>query len=205
MSDINKRYNNIKNRVNFIEGTYRNRIDRLNEIESDIDNIQRESDILHKTDKVLKHLVDQMSKKDLQELDKIVTWGLNTVFPGRDIKFETEIVEKNNKLKINLKTIYNGEYVDPSNKSSITVVESFLLRVMCITKLHKAPVLLMDETFAAVGSEYIENISKLISNLSDKLGMDILLVTHNPAFQAYSKKSFKLTSNEEEVKIERVQ
>jgi len=202
MIDVS-RCDSVLDRLRYLEGVYSSKTDQKNNISNEVEKLEEERGILQKTEKVLKHLVDKLAKKDLSKMDKLVTYGLNTVFPGRDIKFETELVERGNKIKVNLKTLYNGSnVVDPDNQSSVSVVESFLLRILCIAKLKKAPLLLMDETFAAVGSEYIENISKLISELSKKLGIDILLVTHNPAFQAYSEKSFRLVSDEKEVKIE---
>jgi hypothetical protein len=197
-------YESVLDRLRYLEGVYSNKVDQRDKLTKVVSAAEEEQAVLQKTEKVLKHLVERLAKKDLSKMDDLVTYGLNTVFPGRDIKFKTELVERGNKIKINLKTLYNGSLVDPDNKSSITVVESFLLRILCIAKLKKAPLLLMDETFSAVGSEYIENISKLISKLAKKLNIDILLVTHNPAFQAYSGKSFQLVSDENEVKIESV-
>lgn len=201
MIDLDK-CDEVLDRLRYLEGVYTNKVDQKNSMSLVVSELEEEGLILQKTEKVLKHLVEKLAKKDLNKMDQLVTYGLNTVFPGRDIKFETELVEHGNKIKINLKTLYNGSLVEPDNKSSISVVESFLLRILCIAKLKKAPLLLMDETFAAVGSEYIENISKLISELAKKLKIDILLVTHNPSFQAYSGKSFQLVSDENQVRIE---
>ena len=198
------RCDEVLDKLRYLEGVYNNKTEQKNTVSNIVGELKENMGVLQKTEKVLKYLVDKLAKKDLSKMDKLVTYGLNTVFPGRDIKFETELVERGNKIKINLKTLYNGSLVDPDNKSSITVIESFLLRILCIAKLKKAPLLLMDETFGAVDSAYIENLSKLISDLSEKLKIDILLVTHNPAFQAYSGKSFKLVSDEKEVKIEDV-
>jgi hypothetical protein len=201
MIDVSK-CDSLLDRMRYVEGVYSNKCAQRDNIATTVKDLEEDAVVLKKTEKVLKHLVDKLAKKDLSKMDQLITYGLNTVFPGRDIKFETELVEHGNKIKINLKTVYNGSVVDSDNRSSITVVESFLLRILCITKLKKAPLLLMDETFAAVGSEYIDNLSKLISDLSKKLKIDILLVTHNPAFQSFSDRSFKLVSNEKEVKIE---
>ncbi len=43
--------------------------------------------------------------------------------------------------------------------------------------------MILDETFAAVGEEYIANTARLISELSKKIGLDVLLVTHQKEFQ----------------------
>lgn len=192
----------LADRVRYLEGVYNNKVDQRKSLKGKVSVLEEDHAVLVKTEKTLKHLVDKLAKNDLKKMDQLVTYGLNAVFPGRDIRFETELVERGNKIKVNLNTLYNGSAVDSDNKSSISVVESFLLRVLCIYKLKRAPLLIMDETFAAVGSEHVENLSKLISKLASKLEIDILLVTHNPAFQAFSKNSFRLISDENEVKIE---
>jgi ABC-type lipoprotein export system ATPase subunit len=50
----------------------------------------------------------------------------------------------------------------------------------------------LDETFAAIGGDYIQNASKFINELSNKLGLDVLLVTHEPEFKNYAKRVYKV-------------
>ena len=129
MIDIDK-CDTVIDRLRYLEGVYNSKVKQREATKKVVDNLTGESMILLKTEKVLKHLVDKLAKKDLRQMDRLVTYGLNSVFPGRDIKFETELVEHGNKIKINLKTLYNGNPVDPDNKSSVSVIESFLLRIL---------------------------------------------------------------------------
>lgn len=197
-------FEDIKSRASYLKGVYIEKKKNHEDLTETVSSLEKESEVLEKTEKVLKHLVDKLVKKDLKKMDELVTYGLNTVFPDRNLKFESTVEELRGKLNISLRTIYNGEAVDPSSMSSISVIESFLLRVLCIIKLKKAPFLLMDETFAAVDSDYIENVSRLIAQISEKLKIDILAVTHNPKLSESAKACFRVNSIDNSLEIERV-
>ena len=196
-------YDSVANRFTYLNATYEAKKKQVENVQAELDTLREEKDILTKAEKVLKALVDQLAKKDLDRMDRLVTFGLNTVFPDRDIRFKTEIVERGRKMSVDLQTLYNGNLVDPQSKSSIHVIESFLLRILCILKMKKAPLLLMDESFAAVDQGYIDNVSRLLAQLAAKLKMDILLVTHNPGFSEVEHMSYRLNKKDGSVVVER--
>jgi len=175
-------YDSIINRVQVLEGTWENKRNLAEKARVTVDLLRRDTEILQKTEKVLKHLIDKLAKKDLSRMDKLVTYGLNTVFPDKDLRFESSLEERGKKIWVNLKTIHGENEVDSNSKSSVSVIESFILRLLCIYKLNRAPFLIMDEAFGAVHVDYIDNVSQLIKELASKLKMDILLVTHNHGF-----------------------
>lgn len=196
-------FEEVKARGQHLNGVYKARHEVFERIGLQVKELEKEEAILQKTEQVLKHLVDKLVQKDLAKMDKLITYGLNTVFPGKNLRFESHVDEHRGKIRIQLRTIYNGEVVDSSSLSSISVIESFLLRILCIIKLKKAPLLLMDETFPAIDSGYIENVSKLIAQLSDKLQLDVLAVTHNPGLSESAKNSFRLASKKNTLEIEK--
>jgi ABC-type lipoprotein export system ATPase subunit len=87
---------------------------------------------------------------------------------------------------------------------SVAVIESFFLRIICMLKLKLARFMLLDETFASVGSDYIHNTSKVIKELSNKLGLDILLVTHQPEFQIHADRVYKVHESSNGLSIEKI-
>ena len=178
----NMLFDSVISRSIFLEGVYKNKKDLYENSLKEVETLTKEEQILDKTEKALKFLVDKLAKKDLERLDKLITYGLSVVYPDRSISFKSEVTEFGNKMRINLNTIYNDNEVDPDSMSSISVIESFLLRVLCIAKLKKAPLLLLDETFAAVHDSCVDNVSQLIAEMASKLKMDIMLITHNPSF-----------------------
>lgn len=198
------KYDTTISQIDFIDGVYQNKKKQLKSKEEEVSKLETESIILEKTEKILKHLIDTLAKKDLSKMDRLVTYGLNTVFPDKDIKFKSELVERGSKLRINLRTIFKDEEVDQNAQGSVTVIESFLLRMLCVLKLKKFPFLYMDEPFGAVDSEYAFKVSPLIAELSKKLKLDILLVTHNPTFMEDANKAYRIKNSKEKLIIETI-
>jgi ABC-type transport system involved in cytochrome c biogenesis ATPase subunit len=197
-------YESVMNRVQFLDGVHEDKKARRTDTVGQIESLKKEKDILDKTEKVLKHLTDKLVKNDLTKMDNLVTYGLKTVYANRNFQFKSEVQERGRKMWIDLQTINDGNLTDPQAKSSVHVVESFLLRVLCILKTKRARLLLMDETFAAVDSEYVENLYQLVSELCKKLNMDVLLVTHFPGCTEIVDHSYKLTGSENKAEVVQV-
>ena len=80
-------FEEVKSRAQHLNGVYAAKKKACEALEEEVALIQKEEELLTKTEKVLKHLVDKLVQKDLQKMDKLITYGLNTVFPGKDLKF----------------------------------------------------------------------------------------------------------------------
>ena len=59
---------------------------------------------------------------------------------------------------------------------------SLILRILVMRRLKKWPLLLLDETLAAVSDEYVDQTGAFLQQLAEKVKLDILLVTHKAAF-----------------------
>jgi len=197
-------FDTIKARLIYLDGVYQNKCEAKDNMKTVVSDLEKREILLLKTEKALKFLIDKLVKDDLSKMDMLVTYGLNTVFPDKNLSFRSTIEERGSKIKVNLQTIYNGEIVDSDSKSSVSVIESLILRMICIIKMKKARLLLMDETFDAVDSEYIENVGKLMDHLSKKLKLDALLVTHSLGFSDRTENALKITSKNNSVEIEKV-
>lgn len=165
-------------------GIYQERKHQEEELIKTVDNLKKDIDRDTKTSTVLKHLLDIMVKDEVDRMAGLITYGLKTIFEDQNLTFVPEITKKSGKIYIELKT--NNEGIEGGYKAfggSVAVIESFLLRVLCILKKKYSRLMILDETFAAVGEEYIANTGKLISELSKKIGLDVLLVTHQKEFQ----------------------
>lgn len=198
------RFDNFMSRLQYLKGMYENKISEKNKLEAEVYNLSKEKEILTKSEKVLKHLADKLVKKDLSKMDALITYGLRTVYSDRDIKFKSNIVERGKKIKIELKTIYNGSTLDTQSMSSVHVIESFLLRLLCIIKMNRAKFLLLDETFSALDSGYIENLGNLIIELCKKLNMDVFLVTHNQGFIDFGENIYKISNSDKKTSLIKV-
>jgi chromosome segregation ATPase len=194
-------YESIINRSQFLEGVYQNKKAQQEQIDKTVSKLKGDKDTLDKTEKVLKFLMDKLVKKDLSKMDALITYGLKSVYPDRDIRFRSELQERGKKIWIDLQTLSDNNLMDSKVKGSVHVIESFLLRLLCIIKLKRSRLMLMDETFSAVDNEYIENLSSLINELCKKLHMDVLLVTHNMGFLDYANHTYRILKKANTVEV----
>lgn len=186
----------LQRKTDQIDGFYKSLKNQEKELETTINLLKKEIDILIKVSAVFKHLLDIMVKDEINKMAALITYGLKTIFDDQNLTFVPEISKKNEKIFIDLKTHNDGIEADyRSFGGSVATIESLLIRVLCILKKNLARLMLLDETFAAVGEEYIANTSKLISELSKKLGIDILLVTHQKEFQHGADHIYRIRDN----------
>ena len=195
----------LKTRYDKLEGFHEALKARGNALTTEITMLKKESELLTKVSVVLQHLLDTMVKDEITRMAGLMTYGLKTVFDDQRLSFVPAISKKGNKIHITLNTHNNGvEGGFGSIGGSVAVVESFLLRILCMLKMDLAKFMLLDETFAAVGAEYIPSTSRLINEISKKLGMDILLVTHQPEFQAYADHVYKVKDSSKGLIMEKI-
>lgn len=173
----------------------------LKTIESLKTDIERDS----KASAVLKHLLDLMVKNEITRMASLITYGLKSIFDDQDLTFLPDKKEKAGKIHIELKTINGGIEGDfKSFGGSVAVIESFLLRILCVLKKDLARLMLLDETFAPVGEEYIANTANLISELSKKIGIDILLVTHQKEFKHNADRVYRVKESKNGLIMEKI-
>lgn len=195
----------LKSRCDKLDGFYTALRSRAKALEDEQKMLKKEIDLLTKTSTVLKHLLDLKVKDEIKRMAGLITYGLKTIFEDQNLTFAPNITKKRDKINIELKTSNNGvEGEFGSFGGSVAVIESFLLRILCILKMKLARLMLLDETFASVGEEYIPNTSRLISELSKKLGLDILLVTHQKEFQAYADHVYRVKESNDGLTMEKI-
>jgi hypothetical protein len=183
--DIQGRYQNLVSLYTQKEISRATLIRQAQRHQEEVSVLQMEIDILLKAQEILKKLLEDMTRDNLESLDKIVTDGLRQIFHDQtDLTFKSEMVEWGNQLNISFKTEQgsaSGKSID-SFGASVTVVESLLIRIIVILKLGLAPVLLLDESLAQVSDNYVEPLGNLLRNLCREMGLTILLVTHQQGF-----------------------
>jgi len=197
-------YNSVIDRTMFFQGVYEDKLSQKKKVKDTVERLKDEKEILNKTEKVIKFLMDKLVKKDLSKMDALISYGLKSVYTNRDVVFKSEIIERGKKIWIDLQTISEGKVIDYQSQSSVHVIESFLLRILCIIKLKRARLLLLDETFAAVDPGYKENLSQLIVQLCNKLGINILFVTHDMGFIDYSKSSYRISRADNKTEVKQI-
>ena len=197
----------IQSRIDKIDGFCQSLKNSGKRLTQEITSLKDETDILSKVSQVFKHLLDKMVRDEIEKMAGLVTYGLKATFEDQDLSFKPVVEKKNDRIYITLKTV-NGDHEAEfgSFGGSVAVVESFLLRVICMIKLNLARLMLLDETFGAIGeegSDYIQSTSKFMSELCSKLNIDVLLVTQHAGFGAHADRVYKLKNSPHGVVLER--
>lgn len=183
----------IQSRIDRLDGFYQALKNQEQDLLQEITDLKKSIALLTKASAVIKLLLDVMVKDEINKMAGLVTYGLKAIFEDQDLSFKPVISKKNERIYIELKTSNKGvEGEFGSYGGSVAVIESFLLRVICMLRMNLARLILLDETFAPIGEEYIQNTSKLVGELAKKLGLDVLLVTHQPEFKNYANRVYRL-------------
>lgn len=145
-------------------------------------------------------LIDREVVDNASTAEKLLTEGLQAVFDDLDLSVRAEVEVQRGKVSVDLITIENqadGTVTEgvctESNGGSVSTVQSVLLRIVVLTRRGLRPLLLLDESLAAVAEQYVPRVGQFLSMLSDKLGVDILAVSHNPVIVEAARHSYRIS------------
>lgn len=171
--------------------------------QTEIEELDAEHDVLVKVSELYRMLLDKLVLTQVHALEGLVTEGLKTIFFDQDLSFKAELATKYNKVSVDLFFCQgdpeNGGYKGPPLESfggGPSSLASLVLRVMTLLRMKRRRILLLDETLMAVSDEYIDSTGQFLQRLAETSGLDILLVTHKPAFLEHAATAYQGTSLE---------
>lgn len=117
-------------------------------------------------------------------IESMVTLAVQSVFKERDYRFVVQFVQRKNRTEVEL-LVRDGEGKEPyypqdEQGGGLIDIISFALRVVLWSLQPKRSrnVLILDEPFKFTG-KYIEMAGAMLKEVSKKLGMQIIMVTHS--------------------------
>lgn len=164
-----------------------------------------EIDILSKVGELYQVLMDTLIVKQIEAVEGLVTESFQTIFDDQDLSFESEVSQKYGKVSIDF-FVRSGPKDNPlshrgrpleSFGGGPTSMASLIIRLLTIVRLKRHPLLLLDETLLAISDEYVAATSQLLRELSSKMGLDIVLVTHKPSFAEHADQAYRCSRVEE--------
>jgi DNA repair exonuclease SbcCD ATPase subunit len=180
--------------------------EEVSRTEQEITTLSVRIEKLGKVSELFRLLLDLMVEKEVRGVENVVTDALQTIFYDRHLSFEAEVSTKYNRPSVEF-FLRQGAKDNPlSHRGSPleafgggpATVASLLLRIMTALRMKLFPLLILDETLAAISDGYIENTGKFLHNLAEKMGFDILLVTHKTAFLEHVEHVFRVEGVENE-------
>lgn len=148
-------------------------------------------------EKALEFIKDIALKTQSQlefHLSDMVTAGLNTVFT-EPYDFIVKFLIRRGRTECDLFFEKDGQYVDPLRFSGLGAADIAAFALRCASwsmdKRYRN-VILLDEPTKHLAVEHHHNAGKMIKTLSEKLGLQIIMITHSMAMTEYADKVFKI-------------
>lgn len=148
-----------------------------------------------------REIIREAGLKTQQELQihisDITSLALDAVFDN-PYQLVAEFVQRRNKTECDLYFFRDGERTDPLSATGGGVVDvaSFALRIASwsMQTPRSSNTIILDEPFKHLSTNYQENASEMIKELSKKLGIQFIIVTHEIALAMNADKTFEVKS-----------
>jgi hypothetical protein len=154
----------------------------------EVEALSSKIDVLSKVAELFRALMDRLVLDHVRSVESIVSEGLHTIFYDQELNFEAEITQRYNKIAIDFfitqeagKVPVRGHPLESFGGGPASIA-SLILRLLAMLRLKRWPVLLLDETLAAVSEGYVDQTGRFLQKLSESTGIPLLLVTHTQAF-----------------------
>lgn len=146
-----------------------------------------------------REIIREVGLKTQQQLQyhisDITSLALDSVFSD-PYQLVVEFVERRNKTECDLWFERNGERVNPMDATGGGAVDvaSFALRVASwsMRRPRTRPVMILDEPMKNISVSYRERASAMIKQVSDKLGIQFIIITHEPTLAAEADQVFEV-------------
>jgi len=188
---------------------FRNKLEQLKgqcfTVQQSLDNKKQE---IKENEKYLKkyekakeiiRLVGMETQKLLQiHISDITSLAIESVFDD-PYKLVLEFVQRRNKTECDLYFSRNGNKIDdPLNSSGIGTVDvaSFSLRIAswALNKPQFRNTIILDEPMKNVSKKYREKVSQMLKEISNKLKIQFIIITHDPVLASFADKTFEVNS-----------
>jgi len=178
--------------------TIRRRLQQDRDAKSrDVEELTRKLDVLAKVSELFRALMDMLVMSHVRSIEGVVTEGLRSVFDDQTLAFEAEVQQRYNKVAIDFYLRQDHKRVSvrahplEAFGGGPSSIASLILKVLAMTRLGKWPLLVLDETLAAVSDDYLDQTGVFLKGLANKTGFSILLVTHKPAFLEHADVAYR--------------
>jgi len=151
-------------------------------------------------------IVGLETQKQLQfHISDITSLALDAVFPD-PYELKVEFVERRNQTECDLKFVRGEMEIDPLTASGVGAVDvaAFALRIASwsMAQPRTRSTIILDEPFRFLSENYQDKASQMLKELSEKLGLQFIIVTHEQVLTEYADKTFRVSIHKGISKVE---
>jgi len=141
-------------------------------------------------------------------LSSLATLALSEVFGEDAYRLSVKFVERRGRTECDVafRRGRRGEAVHPMSAAGGGAVDvaAFALRLSLWTMKKSAPVMILDEPFRFLSTDLRPRAAKLVKELSERLGIQFVIVTHDETLAGAADKTFKVTKKGKESNVEEI-
>lgn len=134
----------------------------------------------------------ETQEKLSERITSIVQCALDTVFPMSNYTFRVEFGQRANKSQIEL-VLYENDNPVNDYGGGLRDIISFALRLAVQSLGTSDKVLILDEPMKFLSADMRDTGAQLLRELSQRLGMQVICVTHLPEIVSVADKAFVVT------------
>lgn len=140
---------------------------------------RKEKEAAEKARIVLQEVAQATQAKLEYNIENLVTLALHSVFPD-PYNFKVQFLQKRNKTECELLFEKNETYFKPLESSGGGPIDvaSLALRLTFWKLTKSRPVLILDEPLKFVSSDLRSFCGKILKDLSEKMGVQIIMISH---------------------------
>lgn len=204
---LEKRFQSIREKYTTASSYLKIHRARLKDLEERRTRHVYRTDLRMKESEIFKKWLEDMLEENIHSMESLVTAALAHVIHDQKLAFRIRQEQQYNRIamKFGLEQDTDNGTVegDPMNSfgGGAAVLISLVLRVAVMTRMKMGNLLLLDESMVALANAYVPNAAAFIRQLSEKTGINILMVTHNPAFLEYAHTAYEGTSDGTSLKL----
>lgn len=168
-------------------------------------------DLLDLVSSLLRTLIDSEITEGVKAIETLQSEGVQAVFDDQNISVRAEVEVSRGKVHVSLvtsQTKEDGTVVEGASLDgfggAVSTVQSILLRIALIVRRGLRPALFLDESLPAFDERYVLNMASFLKTLCRKMGVDILLVTHNPALVDAADRAYRIRRDKGSATFQRI-
>jgi DNA repair exonuclease SbcCD ATPase subunit len=171
--------------------------DKKREIQEDINNINKETDTLLELKDFLMSVSANYRDQLCNLFTSLVTEALTSIFE-KDIRFNIKLYSYRNEPAIDVSVIEDNLEVDPQKScgGGLNDIISFVIKIIFIYLKKSSKIIILDEPLKFLSRDYIEQSSNFIHEISKRMNIQIILVSHKPDLEISCDKLINIEKSE---------
>jgi DNA repair exonuclease SbcCD ATPase subunit len=198
LNELTARMNQLKGSMFILENNQKS-------VKSKIESLEEKLDVIEKAREIIKIVALDTQKQLEYQISEIVSLALASVFE-EPYKLKLNFVEQRGKTEAVITFERNNQECNPLTASGGGAVDvacmALRLSLWSLQQKRTRNTIILDEPFKCLSKDLSEKAGQLLKMLSDKLGIQFILVTHDQNIVPYADKVFKVSKNNNYSKVE---